>query len=172
MNSLLFILAAVPAVDVPAATGGWITIVLTALAPILAALIGWLGVKIAAWITQATSNEMLKGVLTRLDTAVFNVVKETMMTTIDAAKAADANGQLPAAVGVAAKDAALVKIKSYLGVEGWKQLMLVLGLDDAQAASYVATKLEATVHSVKTEATAAASGDTAATALAAIVANQ
>lgn len=133
-----------------------------AVLPIFLAGLAWLSAKIATWINAKVSNERIAGILARLDDAAFSIVRELMQTTVDAAKAS--GGKLPAEVATAAKDAAVAKLRSYLGKDGIAMLMRVLGfVEEAQATAFLATKIEATVHAVKSEsATADPAGQLAA----------
>ncbi|MFA6118138.1 MAG: hypothetical protein WC729_29395 [Sphingomonas sp.] len=161
---------AAEAVVLPASSGiDWTKVVMGiigALLPLLITGLTWVSKKLADLIGQKVKNEEVKGILARLDEIVFNVVKELMQTTVDAAKKKADEGGLPKEVADAAGKAALDKIKSYLGSEGLKLLGMVLGItDDAKLDEYLKTKIESTVHTVKLQRDASVSAGAATAAL-------
>lgn len=100
----------------------------------------------ARWVNANVSNTMLKSILLRVDDVIFTVVKEINQTVVDASR--DADGKLKPDAAEAAKAAALAKVKSYLGVDGLKLLMKIVGFG-TDPDTYLLSKIEAAVHDVK-----------------------
>lgn len=126
--------------------------ILAALAPLLLAVIAYGAKKLADLINAKVQSEALRNILVRTDTVVFTAVKELAQTTVDAARNATVNGKVPSEVAAAAKDAALAKVKSYLGQPGLDALMQILGLKDAPTVdAYLSSKIEAAVRDVKAQ---------------------
>jgi hypothetical protein len=72
-------------------------------------------------------------------------------TIVDDLKAAKADGVLSDEEKAAIKAKALANLKSHLGVKGLKELLSVLGLDDASLDKFLSSKLEASLHDVKAD---------------------
>jgi len=123
------------------------------LSPVLMAVITWVGAKLAQLLSARVKNEYLRGVLVRLDDAVVSVVREINQVTVEAIKSASVDGRLPAGARDTIKNAALNAIKSHLGAEGLEELGRVLGLDGPAVDRMIGTRIEATVHSLKTQRT-------------------
>lgn len=124
--------------------------IIAALAPLLLGLLAWAGKKLADFINAKVANDSLKTVLIRADTVIFTVVKAIAQVTVDAAKQGAADGKLPAVIASAARDAALTKVKAYLGQPGLDALMQVLGLKDmATTEQFLASRIESAVRDVK-----------------------
>lgn len=117
--------------------------VLQALSPALLALLGWIGVKIAALIQAKVKNVTMQGILTRLDDTVLASVKEVEQTFVSNLKDGKPDDFAKA------KQMALDSIKSHMGTKGMGELKTVLGLDDPAALEkFIVTMLESKVHDV------------------------
>ncbi len=117
------------------------------LTPILVAGLTFLSAWLAKLITAKVKGEYLRGVLVRLDEAVFTAVKSVAQTYADALKVAREDGKLEPAERLEAKRRALGALKSYLGTKGIAELGKILGLGSAsQVEEYLAGKVEAAVH--------------------------
>jgi hypothetical protein len=124
--------------------------IIAALAPLLLGLLAWAGKRLSDFIGAKVANDTLKTVLIRADTVIFTVVKAIAQVTVDAAKQGAVDGKLPAVIASAARDAALAKVKSYLGQPGLDALMQVLGLKDmATTEQFLASRIESAVRDVK-----------------------
>ncbi|MDX2087854.1 MAG: hypothetical protein SFX73_08390 [Kofleriaceae bacterium] len=121
------------------------------LSPILLGAFTWVAAKLGQWINARVRNEYLRGVLTRLDDTVVSVVREIHQVTVDALKAATVDGKLPPSARDTVKQAAISAIKSHLGAKGLNELARVLGLDVQGVDRLIGTKIEATVHDIKTQ---------------------
>src|SRR4051812_49448878 len=102
--------------------------VFKALSQVLLAAVTWVAARLGQWINARVQNEYLRGVLVRLDDAVLGVVREVHQVTVEALKAATADGKLPPAARDSIKQAALGAIKSHLGLRGIADIAKVLGL--------------------------------------------
>lgn len=148
--------------------------IITAVLPLFLAGLTYLSKLLVNLIGQKIKNEEVKGILQRLDAISFDVIKELMQVSVDAAKKKADEGGLPKEVAEAAGKAALDKIKSYLGPDGLEKLKAVLGFNtdpataDAKLDAFLTTKIEATVHSVKVQKAASVSAAAATSALAGI----
>lgn len=121
--------------------------ILEILTPILVAGLTFLSAWLAKLITAKVKGEYLRGVLVRLDEAVFTAVKSVAQTYADALKSAREDGKLEPAERQEAKRRALNALKSYLGTRGIGELGKILGLASAnQVEEYLAGKVEAAVH--------------------------
>lgn len=110
----------------------------------------WAGVAVKNLIATKVQNEAVKGVLTRLDDAVFAVVKELEQTVAAGLREAAADGKITPEEVAKIKQAALDKVKSYVGPKGLDTALAVLGLKDASALdALISGRVEAAVHDVK-----------------------
>lgn len=104
--------------------------------------------KVADFLSAKTKSSSLRSFWQRADDLAERVVKETYQATVKPLQ--DAGTWTPAA-GVAAKQAAVSKLKSYLGPEGLKMLEYLIGVGDAKTLdAFLATFVEAAVHDTKT----------------------
>lgn len=117
------------------------------LAPVFLTILGWAAAKFAAFVNAHVANKELAGVLTRLDYAVVNAVKQVEQTTVSAMRATD--GSITVDAAMKAKSAALGAVKAYLGAEGWKAILDVLGLAPQAGEVMLAGRVEAAVHDLK-----------------------
>lgn len=122
---------------------------LEVLAPILVAGLTWLSAKLAQLIKAKVKNEYLRGVLVRLDEAVFTAVKELQQTVVDAIKEATADGKITEAEKQRIKQAAIDNVKSHLGPKGLEELGHILGLGSGSVDGLIASKVEAAVHDIR-----------------------
>lgn len=136
-----------------AAEIGWKTF--QALSPLLLALLGWTAARLGQFIAARVNNEYLRGVLLRLDDAVFAAVRELQQTVVDDLKSASADGRLSQADKARLKQDALLTIRSHLGDRGLAELARVLGLDTGEINKLISTKVEAAVHDLKVARAAA-----------------
>lgn len=128
-------------------TIGWK--VFEVLSPVLLAGLSWLSVKAAQLITAKVKNEYLRGVLVRLDDAVFAGVREVQQVTVDSLKAASADGQLTPDERAKVKQAAIDSVKAHLGMKGIGEAAKVLGLEDGAIDKLLSTRVEAAVHDLR-----------------------
>lgn len=119
------------------------------LSPVLLAGLSWLSVKAAQLISANVKNEYLRGVLVRLDDAVVAAVREVQQVTVDALKAASADGQLTPDERAKVKQAAIDSVKSHLGTKGIGEIASILGLEDGAIDKLLSTRVEAAVHDLK-----------------------
>lgn len=132
-----------------------------ALAPLLMAAIGWVSVKLANFIKAKTKNEMMAGVLIRLNESVTDAVKavnQQMVEIIGRAKDPNSPGGKKITTDEALKlhDAAKAFVRSYWGEKGLKELAYVLGfgslfgkIDEQGLNNMLTTKIEAAVNEEK-----------------------
>lgn len=119
------------------------------LSPVLLLGLTWLSARAAQLIAAKVKNEYLKGVLVRLDDAVVSAVRETQQVTVEALKAANADGRLTPEERAQAKQAALDSLKSHLGIKGLGELAKVLGLEGGAIEKVLSSRVEAAVHGLK-----------------------
>ncbi len=124
------------------------------LSPLILALLGWLGMKLSTLIRTKIKNEMIGGMLARLNDSVFTAVKsveQTMVRQLKAAKDPESPGgtQITKEEGEQVKSAALAEIKSYWGPRGLSELGSVLGLESGGLDKLLESKVEAAVHDTK-----------------------
>lgn len=117
------------------------------LAPVVLALIGWLGLRLQKLIATKVENEKIEGVLLRLEAVVETAVKETAQTFLSNLKSPTPKDYKKA------RAMALESIKAYVGPRGIEEAKKVLGLqEDGALEKLIASLLEATVHDLKTAA--------------------
>ncbi len=122
---------------------------LEVLAPIVVAGLTWLSAKLAQLIQAKVKNEYLRGMLVRLDEAVFTAVKDLQQTVVDAIKAATADGKITEIEKQRIKQAAIDNVKSHLGTKGLAELGQILGLTITSVEGLIASKVEAAVHDIR-----------------------
>jgi len=122
---------------------------LEVLAPIVVAGLTWLSAKLAQLIQAKVKNEYLRGMLVRLDEAVFTAVKDLQQTVVDAIKAATADGKITETEKQRIKQAAIDNVKSHLGTKGLAELGQILGLTITSVEGLIASKVEAAVHDIR-----------------------
>lgn len=108
-------------------------------------LLGWALTQLGRWLANKTSNEWLTHSYMRLRTAIMVAVGEVQQTYVDAIKAASADGKLTEMEKSVAQQKAVDAAKSYLGPKGVKQLIAVLGVDDALLDRYIRGNVEAAI---------------------------
>jgi hypothetical protein len=124
--------------------------VLLAMSPLLIAAVSWLAVKLGNLIKSKTDNALLSSGLLRLNHAVFLIVKELMQTVAEDLKKANADGKLTDTEKKQIKDAALAKLKSYIG---FGEIARLFSLEsEAKAAEFAGSLIENAVRDVKVEA--------------------
>ena len=92
-------------------------------------VLGWLGMKVSKWLTSQTDNEKAKGVLLRLNDAVFGTVMQLEQTLVAEIKAVNADGKLSAEEKKQVRDLAIDLVRDQLGPKGLEKAAKILGLD-------------------------------------------
>lgn len=115
------------------------------LAPAFVAFLTWAAAHLGAWIQSKIRNETAASVLDRLTQLTFNVVQEIQQTVVSSLP-----DKANKAALLAARDQALVTLKSHLGEKGLHELMTVLGLkDDDAIVKLLLSYIESSVLSLK-----------------------
>lgn len=128
--------------------------ILEILSPVLLAALTWAAAKLAQFIRAKVQNEYLKGVLVRLDDAVFTAVKDLQQSVVEQIKAASADGKITDEEKKQIKDRALASVKSHLGTKGLAEVAKVLGLEGGALEGLLSSKVEAAVHDLRRTASA------------------
>lgn len=126
------------------------------LGTVITGLLGWVSVKLNAWLKAKTKNELVGGIVARLSDSVFTAVKTVHQT----ARREIERAKDPASPGGAAitpqeaevlRGAVWSKLKlEYGGMEGLSKLLGVIGLTDADAVKgWVDNRIEAAVHDTR-----------------------
>lgn len=121
-------------------------VVLIAGGGVLTVVLGLLGLKYRAWIAEKVKNARLSGILERLGNFAFQVVSELNQTVVAQLKK---DGKWNAEEAAKVKQMALDKLKSYIGPEGLKEAMAILGIDNATLMNLLGTMIEQSVLSEK-----------------------
>jgi hypothetical protein len=119
------------------------------LSPVLLAALTWASAKLAQLIRAKVQNESLKGVLVRLDDAVFTAVKDVQQSVVKHIKSASADGKLTDDEKKQIKERALVAVKAHLGTKGLAEIAKVLGHEGGALEGLLASKVEAAVHDLR-----------------------
>jgi hypothetical protein len=119
------------------------------LSPILLAALTWAAAKLAQLIRAKVQNEYLKGVLVRLDDAVFTAVKDIEQSVVEQIKEASADGKITDDEKKRIKEKALASVKSHLGTKGLAEVARILGLDGGALDGLLSSKVEAAVHDLR-----------------------
>ena len=123
--------------------------VLEILSPLLLAALTWAAAKLAQLIRAKVQNEYLKGVLVRVDDAVFTAVKDLQQTVVEQIKVASADGKITDDEKKQIKEKALGAIRSHLGTKGLAEAANVLGLGGGALEGLLSSKVEAAVHDLR-----------------------
>ena len=123
--------------------------VLEILSPLLLAALTWAAAKLAQLIRAKVQNEYLKGVLVRVDDAVFTAVKDLQQTVVEQIKAASADGKITDDEKKQIKEKALAAVKSHLGTKGLAEAASVLGLGGGALEGLLSSKVESAVHDLR-----------------------
>ena len=134
--------------------------VLEILSPVLLAALTWAAAKLAQLIRAKVQNEYLKGVLVRLDDAVFTAVKDLQQSVVEQIKAASADGKITDEEKKEIKEKAMAAVKSHIGTKGLAEAAKVLGLEGGALEGLLSSKVEAAVHDLRRAAPAAVNGVT------------
>lgn len=126
-------------------------VIVTALFPILTAVLTWLGVKLGALIQAHVKNQILAGVFQQLDYAVLNAVKSVEQTLLQTARASGAG--ISGTEALDAKATAIRIAKRYLGPAGRRGLAEVVGLNLMEVDQVLADRIEAAVLDLASERT-------------------
>ena len=113
------------------------------------AALTWAAAKLAQLIRAKVQNEYLKGVLVRVDDAVFTAVKDLQQTVVEQIKAASADGKITDDEKKQIKDKALAAVKSHLGTKGLAEAASVLGLGGGALEGLLSSKVESAVHDLR-----------------------
>ncbi len=116
-----------------------------ALSPILLAALSWLSLQAAGLIKAKVKHENVRGILMRLDDAVFVAVRQVQQVVVDQLKAASADGTLTPEEGRQVKVATLEAIRSYVGPKGVLEICKILGLGDDELERVLGPRVEAAV---------------------------
>lgn len=120
--------------------------VIVALSGLMTLAVAWGVSRLHVFIKNKVESEYVEGVLVRATNLVEEVVLELKQTIVDDLKE---SGGWNAETAVMVRDAALAKVKEYLGPEGMRELLEVLGLDDEGLQSILITMVEAAVARIK-----------------------
>lgn len=131
--------------------------VLEILSPVLLAALTWAAAKLAQLIRAKVKNEYLKGVLVRLDDAVFTAVKDLQQSVVAQIKKASSDGKITDNEKKQIKERAVASVKSHIGTKGLAEAAKILGLEGGAFDSLLSSKVEAAVHDLRRTA-AIASG--------------
>jgi hypothetical protein len=126
---------------------------LEALSPLLLAALSWLSLQIATFIKARVRSERLRGVLERVDDAVFVAVREVEQVFVSSLKSASADGALTPDERKSAKEAAVAAARSYLGAKGLVELARVLGIPLEDVERVVSARVEAAVYNLRAQPT-------------------
>lgn len=123
------------------------------LLPLLVAGLSWAAAKGAQWLASKTKNELVQGLIVRLNDSVWTVVKHIEQTTVKGIKSArspDSPGgvKITQAEADAIKEQALKALQNYWGEPGLKELGKVFGLDPKNVNTLLTSKIEAAVHDI------------------------
>jgi hypothetical protein len=132
--------------------------VLEILSPVLLAALTWAAAKLAQLIRAKVQNEYLKGVLVRLDDAVFTAVKDIEQSVVEQIKEASADGKITDDEKKRIKEKALASVRSHLGTKGLAEVARILGLDGGALDGLLSSKVEAAVHDLRRALPASANG--------------
>lgn len=114
--------------------------------PVIGLFLAWASAHLPAWLKSITTNSRAASILERLGTLAMAVVQETEQTVVS--KLGDKADETAL---LAARDAALMSLKSHLGDKGLKELEVVFGLEDQDAViKMLITFIEQAVHLLKT----------------------
>lgn len=128
--------------------------VLEILSPVVLAVLTWAAAKLAQLIRAKVQNEYLKGVLVRLDDAVFTAVKDLQQSVVDEIKAASVDGKITEEEKRRIKEKAISAVKSHLGTKGLAEVAKILGLEGGALEGLLSSKVEAAVHDLRRTAPA------------------
>lgn len=131
-------------------------IVFLCLVPFAAMGVHWLGTRAGdlfqakVHMTEAfVRNERLRAALLRLDDAVVTAVKDIEQTLAAEAKALAADGKLSREDRRRVKEAAVRRVKTFLGSAGLKELGDVLDVWELSVEDFIGAKIEANVLDMK-----------------------
>ena len=145
-----------PTVDTGIDIAGLFLNAVTILSPVILALLGWLSLKAANLIQAKVKNEYSRGVLVRLDHAVFTAVKQVQQTMVAQFKRLSADGKLTEDDKNEVFNAALGRARRYIGADGISQLAHILGLSSPAFDELLVGKIESAVIDLKGSQLAAA----------------
>lgn len=118
--------------------------------PVVVALFGWLSARLVSWLKTKTKNEVLHGMMTRLNESVTALVLEaeqTLVTEMKKARAADSPGGKTLTDNEArnVKKNVLDNLRNMFGQKGIDELKNVLGVDDTGLDKFLSAKIEGAV---------------------------
>ena len=112
--------------------------------------LSWLAVRYASFIKAQIKNTRVEGIMLRFGDAAFKVVRELQQTVVNAAKA---DGTWNKEKAEEVKKAAMDKLKSYVGSDGIKEALAILGIDIPGLDKLIGTLIESEVFDLKEETT-------------------
>lgn len=119
---------------------------------VLTLVLAWAAPKLRAWLAVKVTNETAAGIMERLSDFVFSVVGELNQTIVADLRTSGAWNKAEAAK---VKQIALDKVTSYLGPEGVKTALEILGISNATLQALIATFIESQVGGLKADAKSA-----------------
>lgn len=117
------------------------------LQPLILSLLALAAATLVGLIRKHISNAYVKGLLERLDAAVFTAVNATEQTFVSNLRSGAIDGKLSAADAAKAKDMAIAQAKQLLGENAVAQLSKVFDASTVQA--WLDAKVEAAVRDAK-----------------------
>lgn len=128
----------------------WISLLVTVLAPVLAALLLLLSARIERAIVVHVRQTELRTLLLRLNDAAFDAVGLIQQTVVTGMKDAAKDGKLTAEERQQVAALAADRARELMGAEGIRRVREVLGTDDAAIERILVAKIERAVASLKT----------------------
>jgi hypothetical protein len=121
------------------------------LTPVLTGVGAYLIKLILNWIHAHTKAGLTQTILIKVSDIIETVVRELMEIVVTDAKAASIDGKLTPEEIRKIRDDALAKVKAFLGPDGLKEIMGILGITPSTIDSYLTSKINSTVQQVKIE---------------------
>lgn len=124
-------------------------ILVKAVWPVAAAGAAYLSARIAALLGSKAKESRLQSALLRLNDAVATAVKAIEQSVRADFNTRSADGHLTPAEAAQIRDAAVQRVRIYLGQRGISELLRVLGLDDNTLRTLITDKVEAVVYGLR-----------------------
>jgi hypothetical protein len=115
------------------------------LLPLLLSLLTWGSGEAIKWLRGRAQTDSYGTAMQRLGDAVVTVVAELQQTLVASLKAKAADGRLSAEDLATVRDAAIARVKNYLGPKGLALVLGALGIGEADLRGLIIGKLEAAV---------------------------
>lgn len=106
-------------------------------------------VYVVRWINTRIQNEQARGIALRLNDEVWTTVREMQQTTVNHLKDLSADGKLDKGDAEKTRDAALEKVKSYMGSKGIASLQSILKPKELE--EYILARIEAAIYKLQQE---------------------